>query len=352
LFSDSLLERLEWDKENKNNSEAAEHVYMTCPNNGCVIEQDKKKWMNKHGKWIKAGQSIDVEGVITGTALKSSYASFWLHGCAASDQSWNDLVLKYLQAEAEYQATGNEQLLKTTTNVDQASPYKLRKASSDRNPNELMTRAETFNKHKLPLWVRFLTASIDLQKESFVVQVQGWGVGLECIIIDRFTIRWSNRMVDGERQIIDPAAYHEDWQVLIEQVINKTYQFDHNSKLSLPVMLTACDSGGQAGVTHNAYQFYRHIKHCGLAHKFILVKGQPRYESPTVKKSYPDSGTKTKANANGEIPLYMLNVNLLKDRVSSDLDRKETGSRYVHFPDWIGSWFYSELTAEYRTEKG
>ncbi|EAP3082120.1 phage terminase large subunit family protein, partial [Salmonella enterica] len=34
------------------------------------------------------------------------------------------------------------------------------------------------------------------------------------------------------------------------------------------------------------------------------------------------------------------------------LEREEPGANYIHFPDWLGPWFYEELTYEERGADG
>jgi phage terminase large subunit GpA-like protein len=34
------------------------------------------------------------------------------------------------------------------------------------------------------------------------------------------------------------------------------------------------------------------------------------------------------------------------------LGREESGPRYVHLPNWLGDWFYDELRAEKKNDKG
>lgn len=52
------------------------------------------------------------------------------------------------------------------------------------------------------------------------------------------------------------------------------------------------------------------------------------------------------------MPLYLLQTNALKDRVAAALEREEPGANYIHFPDWLGPWFYEELTYEERSADG
>ena len=134
----------------------------------------------------------------------------------------------------------------------------------------------------------------------------------------------------------------------------------NNPAYLMKCRLTLCDSGGHAKnadkgetVTEKAYGFYRSLRKRGKHRNFYLVKGGSRMDAPRVKKSYPDSQRKDrKATARGEIPVYILNSNMIKDMVKNDLDRPEPGSGFVHFPAWLPTWFYNELTAETRTPAG
>jgi phage terminase large subunit GpA-like protein len=68
----------------------------------------------------------------------------------------------------------------------------------------------------------------------------------------------------------------------------------------------------------------------------------------------PDNTNRTgrRALAAGDVPLYLLQTNALKDRVNNALWRDSPGPGYVHFPSWLGAWFYEELTYEERTPDG
>ncbi|HIE2674442.1 TPA: terminase gpA endonuclease subunit, partial [Klebsiella pneumoniae] len=59
-----------------------------------------------------------------------------------------------------------------------------------------------------------------------------------------------------------------------------------------------------------------------------------------------------RAKAAGDVPLYLLQTNDLKDRVNNALWRETPGPNYIHFPKWLGSWFYDELTYEERDSDG
>ena len=59
-----------------------------------------------------------------------------------------------------------------------------------------------------------------------------------------------------------------------------------------------------------------------------------------------------KSGARGDIPLLMLNSNLIKDDLDGRLDCLEPGKGMYRFPDWMSDSWFSELCAETRTDKG
>jgi phage terminase large subunit GpA-like protein len=106
-------------------------------------------------------------------------------------------------------------------------------------------------------------------------------------------------------------------------------------------------------VTTNAYTFYRSLRAKGLASRFHLVKGDGRVNAPRTWIDFPDQKRKDRfAAAKGDVPVLFLNSNMLKDVLSNRLDVISPGKGMVRFPDWLEPWFYKELCAERRTEKG
>jgi phage terminase large subunit GpA-like protein len=349
--------------------DAAEQVVLACPHCGMCYEHDRnealstpgKHDMNRAGRWVRDGMVWRPDGEIVGTPVRSDIASFWLKGVAAAFSDWKTLVLNYLKAEAEYEKTGSEEALKTTINVDQGNAYVPKGSQSDRLPEELKSRARNRGQKVVPVGARFLIATVDVQKNRFVVQVHGFGDGGDIFVVDRFDIRKSKRLdADGEHLWVNPGAYPEDWQLLMDDVMLRTYPLGDGSGREMSIKLTLSDSGGRAGVTTNAYNFWRFLRDGpedgqpvgtwvpGLAKRFLLLKGSPNKAAPRVQVSYPDSERKDRhAGARGEVPVLLINTNEIKDRVDKMLDRLEGGGS-VHFPDWLPDTFYAELTVEVR----
>ena len=355
---------LSW-PDSRDIAEAAELAVMNCPHCGGVIHHDNndeyktpgKTELNQHAKWVKEGQILLPNGAIAGNARRSDIASFWLMGTAAAFGDWKGLVGNYLRANEEYEKTGSEEALKTTVNVDQGKPYLPRAAQTDRLPENYKARAKDLGEKVVPEGVRFLIATVDVQRNRFEVQVHGYGVGGDVWIIDRFDIKKSERIDgDGERYWVNPGSYLEDWNLLIDQVLLKTYPLADGSGRVMQMKAVGCDSGGREGVTKNAYNFWRHLRdnEDGELHRrFQLVKGATSKSAPRVQLSYPDTDRKDRhAGARGEIPVLLINTNQIKDQVSNKLERTEPNGGMVNFPNWLGDWFYNELTVERRTAKG
>lgn len=356
---------LKW-PDTKDHMEAAEACYLVCPHCGHYMHHDSsshgpgKNELNQSGKWAREGERILPNGKIVGQGRRSDIASFWLKGPAAAFSTWKKLVFNYRQALEDFENTGSEENLKTTVNVDQGMPYMPRALALDRLPEDLKARARDLGEREVPEGVRTLLACVDVQANRFVVQIHGFGEGGDIWVIDRFTISKSARLdEDGDPLPCSPAAYLEDWKLLIDQVMMKSYPLADGSGRHMAVKATACDSGGKAGTTKNAYDFYRYLRDAtdlpdnDLFKRFHLVKGSPNRNAPRVQLTYPDSERKDRhANARGEIPVILLNSNMLKDQADAVLTRDKPGGGMVNFPKWLADWFYKELVAERRTEKG
>ena len=332
-------------RENGVKDVAEKYSYIACPCCGVRINHDQKNNMNLGGFWKKESDKAN------------SIASYWLGGAAAKFQTWTSLLEKELGALHHLATTGEQEKLKATRNTDQGIPYVPESASGKLSAKELQDRSEDFGKRVVPEGVRALFASVDVQAHKFVCQVQGVGVGSESWIIDRFDIAISERESHGEMAILDPAGYKEDWNVLLDRVILKRYPVADDTDRTMGVIMTVCDSGGKEGVTENAYHFWKRTHEAGLSGRFNLIKGErpsPKTNKPMVSRTEPDKASTAARNANvvGVLPLWLLNTTTLKDAVAANLKRAEPGDNYMHFPHWLEEWFYSEITAETRGDKG
>ncbi len=337
---------------------ASEAAHICCPSCNGKITADMKRTLNLKGVWLREGQQIDRDGAVTGEARRSRIASFWMEGPAAAYQTWAQLVYKLLTAEQDYEVTGSEETLKTVINTDWGLPYLPRSGLNQRKGEALQQRAELVEKRRVPAGVQFLVATVDVQggrNRRFVVQVVGYGAQGERWIVDRYNILQSLRTnADGESFHIDPASYPEDWELLRTDVLEKTWAIEGEPGKRMSLMAMAVDSGGEDGVTDNAYEFWRRCRRDGLQRRVWLFKGDSQARAKLITRTYPDNTGRSsrRAKAAGDVPLYLLQTNALKDRINNALWRDVPGPNYVHFPDWLGEWFYDELTYEERSPDG
>ncbi|AEY69577.1 terminase large subunit [Burkholderia phage vB_BceS_AH2] len=369
---------MRWDTEATNYVSAGESARLHCPHCDYPIHPDQRNECDMWGEWIKDGQSIDANGVIHGEDPRASIASFWLNGVIASFISWKDLVINYLVAEEEYRRTGSEESLKKFYNNDLGEPYLPKSLASERLPEVLKKRAEPLPvedaeddeemvqrfvqddrdafRPMVPIGVRFLVATVDVQKNMFVVQVKGVlpGDPYDTVLIDRFNIVKSRRLDDsGEHLWVKPASYLADWDRITEEVLDRSYPLADGSGRRMMIKMTGCDSGGKAGVTTNAYNYYRKLRAEGYSGRFHLVKGDPTPGAPRTRISYPDANRKDRfAAARGDVPVLMLNSNALKDALAGRLECVEPGKGFYRMADWLPDFVYTELCVEVRTTKG
>lgn len=357
-YFEGQFKHLTWTREEgMSNLDASETVRMICPHCAEPIHQDERHEMNIWGIWVKDGEAVDhATGKLYGTPIRSKIASFWLRGLAASFVTWKELINMYLDAEDDYERTNSEDALKKFYNNDLGEPYVLKAMQEIRLPENIKARAEPLAERHVPHGVRWLQATVDVQKGGFAVQVNGImpGAPFDMVFIDRFHIVKSKRRDDdGDPQPCRPHAYLEDWYMLVDQVMLREYPLDDGSGRTMKIKITGCDSGGKEGVTSRAYDFHRYLMKKGLAGRFVLLKGESKPGQPRTRASFPDSGRKdNKSAARGDVPVLMLNSNMLKDDLNGRLDCIEPGKGMYRFPEWLPIEYFNELCSEVRTDKG
>lgn len=339
---------------------ARQYARAVCPKSGCLVAAPERERMNRGGRWLADGLSIDHLDRISGNARTSSIAGFWLGGAAATYISWEKLIRKYLQAVLEYALNGNELPLQTTTNVDQGAPYASRHiVEAARDGLSAAKHDADMPRYIVPKEARFLVASVDVQggrNARFEVQVHAVGKHKEQWLVDRYAIKESKREGMGQEFApIDPASYEGDWDALTEKVVLSTYRLEDGREMR--VRLTVVDSGGEDGVTDKAYAWYRRVRKAGLASRVRLTKGNKTRTDWFVRESMV-GGTNSK---NADVPLYLIEPNKFKDMVLAGRQRRTPGPGYYHFPvpkgptnpeGWLPQSFFDELTAEVRGEDG
>lgn len=379
-YFEGKWEQLEWDTKYSVLA-SAETARLVCPVNGCTIMQHERGVMQEWGTWLKDGESLDpATGKVCGQSMRSSTASFWLNGIAANFTTWTNLVVAYLNALRDFERTGGEDALKKFYNTDLGVPYLPKSEESALLPENLMARAENFPlaevtsqeridriwnvkvvgdiipEPMVPTDVRFLIATVDVQNNLFSVQVSGIlpGEPFDMVVIDRFQIRKSSRYDgQGEAFWVKPSSYLEDWNEIKTQVMDRTYALGDGSGRCMAIRMTGCDSGGREGVTTNGYAFYRLLRAGGDASRFHLLRGDGLPTRPRAHVHFPDSNRKDKLSAaRGDVPVMVLNSNILKDALRGRVECMIPGKGMLRFGRWLPDNWFTEMCVEVRTDKG
>jgi phage terminase large subunit GpA-like protein len=326
-----------------------EMAAVFCPHCGTTLDQSDKTPLNLNARWIPEGLHLDANDEYSGEARKSKIASFWMEGPAAAYQNWESLATRLKRAEEVFQTSQNQEALISAFNIDWGRPYINRVSTNRRSSSALMNRAETTPRRVVPKGVRFLIATVDVQggqDRRFVVQVHGFGKDKETWLIDRFNIA-----EDNGRQI-EPASRPEDWDLITKDVLHRSYKLAYDENRRMQILCVGVDTGGEAkeetSVSSQAYDWYRRLSRDGLSKRAVLLKGGSTNVQSRVRKSYPDNtGRKNRTQtARGDVPIYILATDMLKDTVAAMLDREEPGAGYLHVPSWVQRWWYEELTYE------
>ena len=328
---------------------AEHHARVVCPHCGSTIEQKHKPHLNRieTARWVADGQTVDRDGVVSGEYPRSSIAGYWLGGVAATYQKWDSLILRYLQGLRELALSGSDLSLKTTINTDQGAPYLPRHLIADKD-SSAQDRVEDLERYMVPDEARFLIATADVQGGAngrFVCEVRAFGEDAKSWLVDRFAI-WATER-DGVTAKVDPAGYPEDWELLTKRLVLATYKTSSGKELR--VLRTGVDTGGEDGVTHNAYAWLRSLRRVGLSSRVMLLKGGSHQDERPMFKG---AAKLNNGKAMKDMPVWILNTNYFKDLVAASLRRKTPGPGYFHVPRWLPDTYFDELRAEVRDPNG
>ena len=342
---------------------ANQYARVICPHCGSIIDSKHKTEMNAGGLWLPDNVRITREKEIVGTPLTSKIRGYWMGGVAATYQPWVSLIYNHLEGLQDYALTGSEKKLKQAITTDQAWPYMERhlKEAKTRRGTPQERAEDTLVRYTVPPETRCLVGAVDVQggvNARFVVQLHAVGPHMEQWLVDRFEIKLSKRPGMGQEFApIDPASFVEDWGVLTDKLLNATWKTPDPNR-EIKIRMLTIDTGGEDGVTHNAYAWYRQVRKAGMAHRVTLYKGGSTPTAPIIKETMVGGRKGTK----GDIPLLVCNPNLLADMVSAGLRRETPGPGFYHWPTpkhptlnpdgWLPESFFLELEAEVRGKNG
>lgn len=328
---------------------ARDAAALLCPHCGALIDERDKRAMNSAGRWIAAAEEVDLAtGEIVGERSTARVRSRWFT-VMNNFEAWGKIAAAYVRAAGRFDETGDDAALRTVINADCGMVYLDPDAGRTVEAEEIEDRRGTYAKRTVPIGVRCLTASVDVQADRFEVMVTGWREGARAAIVDRFAIR--ERVVDGVRYPIDPAGSPGDWSVLIGDVMLRRYPRE-DGLAEMAVMTTAIDTGGLDGVSSNARAFWYVARAAGIAALGItLVKGGKDFDGPRLRGPvWLEKRPGGDANKDGPA-LFLPNVHEWKGVIARRLMRAGDAPGSIAFPADLELRYLDELTNE-RKERG
>lgn len=352
-------------------AEIREAASLSCPCCGADIEDKWRREMNRAGLWVPEGETISLDGKISGRAPANGSRGYWIVGVMSDfiRGGIGELAEARVKAERDMEVTGEERPLRDVMAKRWGIPYSPPKSAAQLDASVLRERAEDYPLGQVANGVRFLTAAVDANLTWFEVLVRGWGVNGESWIVDHFKIFQS---ADGSRQC-DPALYAEDWEMLLPLVVQRRYPLAGNPNRVMGIRCTTMDTGGRAGVTTQAYAAWLRWRRRGIVRyhgqtagrdlfDVLPVKGASQLTVPRLRVTYPDTQRNDrKANARGQVPVGIFNPNLFKDSLELQLLRLDDGQGRAHLPRILAQTtaqgaesidFFDQLCVEQRDKVG
>ncbi|WP_282758322.1 terminase gpA endonuclease subunit [Komagataeibacter saccharivorans] len=342
--------------------EIKEAARLVCPCCGGLIEDKWRRAMNRDGSWVGMGQTISEDGDISGELVAKDIAGFWITGAMSPFVIGGIGSLAYEMEKARRAVANGEekavQKLKDVTVKRWGLPFDPPKAVGSLDAKALADRAEPgLRLGYVPEGARFITAAVDIQGNRFEILVRAWGVAGESWIIDY------------RKVTADPATSPGDWDDMLKSLEDALYPLADNSGRAMKIMAIGFDSGGQEGVTLQAYDAWRRARKRRTARKYgnidgrhawsiLPLKGNGSVNAPLLNLTYPESKRRDRtAGARGEVPVGLFNPNAFKDAASTQMQVAEPGPWCVHFPAGLRAAepphpFFDQLVAEQRSSDG
>jgi len=338
--------------------EAGEAAEMSCPKCGGLFGHHLKRQLNAAGVWLHETGAAGLAPIDSDDVRRTDTLSYWLDGTAAAFSSWSELVLQFEQAKARFDATGDEEALKTAMNTGQAQPYLPRTATSENEVTVqgLKDKAKGVDTPKgtAPAWTRYLTVSVDTQGNRFDVGVTAWGDNGRHQPIDRFELHTPPEGLPGSRdRSLRPFDIAEDWAVL-EPLAERAWPVEGQGWAIRPIAI-AVDMHGGGSTTENAYKFYRGRRKAGQAWLWHLTRGSGGQHSDRVWLKEPErvsGGKRSRRRVASDIRIMNIATDRLKDAVATSLRVTEDVRNRCILPEWMTEQQLLEFTSERHTLKG
>lgn len=276
----------------------------------CGSLHSEYEWKDQQGRWIPEVPEAKIRG-------------FHLNELLSPWRKWGQIIETFKNAKLK----GNESM-KVWVNTSLGETWE-EDESQKLDTDELSERLEEYEAD-IPDGVKILTAAVDVQDDRFEIEVVGWGEGKESWGIEY-------------HKIFGNLNTQQIWNEL-DEYLSRTWSKEDGKKFE--IKCTCIDVGGH--FTNDVYRFTKPRE----KKRIYGIKGK------SVKKGeYVPLIAGTSRNNIEKALLITLGTGDGKAKVMSNLQLKEFGPNYCHFPRGKGydNKYFDGLTAERlvtRYEKG
>jgi phage terminase large subunit GpA-like protein len=254
-------------------------------------------------------------------------AGFWLNQWYSPFVTIGETVLEFLDTKDK------KETLKTTINTVFAETFD---DSEEPEIKGVEDQREIYPA-EVPNGVLVLVAGMDIQGDRLEIEICGYGLGEESWSIDYHIIEGLKDII-GEKgeattRKLTPND-HELWD-RAKTVLTKAYRHEHG--YDLYILAVGIDTGG-----HHTKKAYEMVK-SNRGRNWLAMKGAKDAGKPILSRP-------TRSNK-ARIPLFTIGTEAAKDVIYGNLQVKEMGPGYCHFPDNYEKEYFLQLTAEKRTNK-
>jgi phage terminase large subunit GpA-like protein len=151
-------------------AQARRSAYVQCPGCGAVLTDQDKPELNAGGVFVAPGQSIAVDGEVLGEPPDSSTLSFWVSGLASPFVSFGQRAETYLDAVRE----ASVEKIQVSINAGFGELFSVGGGDAPSWAEVAECRSE-YKLGEIPVGVRVLICSCDVQKNRIYYIVRGWG---------------------------------------------------------------------------------------------------------------------------------------------------------------------------------
>lgn len=240
--------------------------------------------------------------------------------------SWSKAVKQFLEAKkGGYDEETGESLIQVFHNTVLGEAYDI--PGEQPKVNVIRQRCEPYELATVPAGGLVLCGGVDVQGDRLEVEVDAFGEGEECWLVDF-------QVIQGDPSKHGPGSVWEE----LEQLRDRAYLHAGGQKLRMWAM--AVDSGY---LTQDVYDFCRRN-----AHRHIFATKGDRGEAgkPVLSNaSWVDVDYRGKKIKKG-VQLRHVGTDTSKERLYRRLDLEVPGPGYQHFPRALHAEYFDQLTSE------